>query len=185
MKKQIPVFIPAILIIFALVVLPANASQDKQNKNASKNDNLRVQKIENLTANDSVPSATLPPVLSASPVLECDPEKEWKNHGEYVSCVAGQKRGGEAVSQAARSNVGKKQKDNRPEVSITPSVIPSVIVTATPSVSPSVTLTITPTVDPSLTASPTAVPTVTIPTDQAQAIVKILERMLGFFKNLF
>ncbi len=184
MKKHTPIFLPVILIIFALLVLPVDASQEKQNKNSNKNENARVQKIEARAVNESDPSITPSVVLSVSPVSECDPQNEWKNHGEYVSCVAKQKTGGESVSSAARSSIGKKQKTNRPEVSVSPSLTPSVSPTAAPSVSPSVTLTIAPTVEPSLTATPTAVPTVTIPTDQAQAVVRILERMLNYFKNL-
>ena len=50
------------------------------------------------------------PTTSPTPVptIPCDPNAQWKNHGEYVSCVAKLHLGGQAVSEAARSNVGKK-----------------------------------------------------------------------------
>ena len=37
-------------------------------------------------------------------IEQCDPEKDWKNHGQYVSCVAKQHKGNDAaVSEAAHS----------------------------------------------------------------------------------
>jgi len=60
---------------------------------------------------------------------ECDPNAEWKNHGQYVSCVAHLHLGGEVVSEAARSDIGKKNK-------IEPSVSPSPTASPSPSISP-------------------------------------------------
>jgi hypothetical protein len=60
----------------------------------------------------------------------CDPDATWKNHGQYVSCVAKTHPGGQVVSAAARSDVGKKHH------AVTP--------TATPSAEPTETLTPTP-----------------------------------------
>jgi hypothetical protein len=60
-------------------------------------------------------------VLSASVTpTQCDPKAEWKNHGEYVSCVAKTHPGGEVVAEAARSSIGKKD-----HPSVTPSVSPT------------------------------------------------------------
>src|SRR3989344_3933414 len=42
----------------------------------------------------------------------CNLDDEWKNHGEFVSCVAHEHRGGDDVSEAARSDVGKKFEDD-------------------------------------------------------------------------
>jgi hypothetical protein len=63
---------------------------------------------------------------------ECDPNAEWKNHGAYVSCVAKTHPGGDAVSAAARSDVGKKHLDETPtgSPSATPSVSPTPITSA-------------------------------------------------------
>lgn len=57
----------------------------------------------------------------------CDPSAEWKNHGSYVSCVAKTHPGGQVVSEAARSDVGKKH-----QPSVTPSVSPTETLTPTP-----------------------------------------------------
>jgi len=55
----------------------------------------------------------------------CSPDGDWKNHGEYVSCVAhaaaelfaqglfSEEKIGEIISEAARSDVGKKNKSNK------------------------------------------------------------------------
>ena len=65
-----------------------------------------------------LPLITLLFVLTITPVLaqngngsDCDPDDEWKNHGEYVSCVAHTHPGGAAVSAAAQSDIGKKFDD--------------------------------------------------------------------------
>lgn len=58
----------------------------------------------------------------------CDPDADWKNHGAYVSCVAKTHPGGEVVSAAAHSNVGKKH-----QPTATPSATPT-DVTPTPPV---------------------------------------------------
>jgi hypothetical protein len=90
------------------------------------------------------PSITITTTPSVSPNAACDPNAQWKNHGQYVSCVAKQGLGGQAVSAAARSDVGKKK------AQVTPSVSPSVSPTASPSVSP----TITPSESPTPTDGP-------------------------------
>lgn len=68
----------------------------------------------------------------------CNPAGPWKNHGEYVSCVAKLHPGGKEVSEAAKSEIGKKEDDeDKPEHSATPSASPSVNPSASPSASPS------------------------------------------------
>lgn len=65
---------------------------------------------------------------------DCDPNFAWKNHGEYVSCVAKSGAGGQAVSEAARSDIGKKS--GTPSASLSPeassSATPSAIVSPIP-----------------------------------------------------
>lgn len=56
---------------------------------------------------------------------ECDPSLAWINHGAYVSCVALQKQKGQNVSDAARSNVGKKKTTTTVTPSPSPSPTPS------------------------------------------------------------
>lgn len=76
----------------------------------------------------------------------CDPNAEWKNHGAYVSCVAKQKPGGQIVSEAAKSDVGKKNNGDTP-ITVTPTISPEPSVEVTPSPTPTEELTPTPTVE--------------------------------------
>lgn len=73
-------------------------------------------------------------VKGAKTTEECDSESEWKNHGEYVSCVAKKHLGGKEVSEAARSEIGKKSDDhgNDGDDDILPTITPSVSPTITP-----------------------------------------------------
>lgn len=93
----------------------------------------------------------------------CDPNAEWKNHGAYVSCVAKQKPGGQVVSEAAKSDVGKKNKDNNgaptltPTVSVSPTLSPEPTIEASPT--PTEEITPTPTLTPTETPIPTTEPT--------------------------
>lgn len=74
------------------------------------------------------------------------------NHGAYVSCIARQHLGGAVTSQAAQSDIGKKDNDDADD---TDDISPTVSPTITP------TETITPTVTPSVTEAPTETPAVT------------------------
>lgn len=49
------------------------------------------------------------PVFAKKPEVpkSCNPDANWKNHGEYVSCVAKLHQGGKNVSEAAKSDIGK------------------------------------------------------------------------------
>lgn len=71
------------------------------------------------------------PAASSSAKETCDPNFPWKNHGEYVSCVAKLHLGGQSVSEAARSDIGRK---NKPATS---SASPTASGSASPSISPS------------------------------------------------
>src|SRR3990167_2923160 len=93
-----------------------------------------------------LPALTFLLVLTATPVIaaqnnnsqsECDPNANWKNHGQYVSCVAHEHPGGAAVSEAARSNVGKKNAVESPAVSPSPGVSPSPPTNPIPQLNPS------------------------------------------------
>ncbi len=81
------------------------------------------------------PSITPSVTVTISPVVTqtqtCDPNAEWKNHGQYVSCVAHTHQGGQMTSEAARSDVGKKHHGESPTPSVSPSVSPSASPTAT------------------------------------------------------
>ncbi len=85
---------------------------------------------------------------SSSPASSnCDPDGDWKNHGQYVSCVAHEHEGGESVSEAARSDVGKNHHGS-PKPSFSPSASPVASQSASPSISP----------EPSSSASSSASP---------------------------
>lgn len=105
-----------------------------------------------------LPLVTLLFLLVVTPVIasqnnssngECDPNAEWKNHGQYVSCVAHTHPGGQVVSQAAQSDVGKKN-----IVSVSPSPLASPIVSPSPEVSPSPSPEVSPSPSPEVSPSP-------------------------------
>lgn len=174
MRKHLLILLP----LFLLVVVPAFASQSKNEKN----EKLHEPQIKiNRESNDEDPvskseaiSVSVKPEVS----VECDPDEEWENHGKYVSCVAKLHLGGKEVSEAAKSDIGKKHKSDKDD--ITPSVNPSAAISLTPTASTSV----TPTAQSSLTVTPPFSESVTLPKNQLDTIVKVLEKMLNFFKNL-
>lgn len=116
-------------------VQSAQVRQDhnSQEEQQSKNDNT-ISPIEPSIS----PSPTVSPDQDSeshvgSPVSQedsseetCDSNAQWKNHGAYVSCVAHTHPGGQVVSDAARSDIGKKH-------NTAPSVTPSPTNTPTPS----------------------------------------------------
>lgn len=71
---------------------------------------------------------------SPQPVATCSPDASWKNHGEYVSCVAKQKLGGKVVSEAAKSATPSSSPSSSP--SANPSTSPIASGSAQPSASP-------------------------------------------------
>lgn len=76
--------------------------------------------------------------VKPSPVSTCDPAASWKNHGQYVSCVAKLHQGGVVVSTAAKAETGKKSEVTPvPSVSPSTSASPSSSTSASPSVLPS------------------------------------------------
>jgi hypothetical protein len=66
---------------------------------------------------------------------ECNPDGNWENHGAYVSCVAKLHQGGKTVSEAARSDIGKKKHGDGPTVTPSPSATPTATLTPTPPIS--------------------------------------------------
>jgi len=77
---------------------------------------------------------SLTPTGTASAGVQCDPDANWKNHGAFVSCVAHLHGGGEEISEAARSDTGKKHIDETPTPSASPSPTISPITSAIPTV---------------------------------------------------
>jgi hypothetical protein len=153
MKK--PILITAIAIL--LIATPAFAKNDNPKSNAVEHaNNGKSQNAEHasttLIIGDEISPTTTPtetptitptitptttPSVSPSPTkTDCDPNAVWKNHGAYVSCVAHLHEGGHKVSEAARSDVGKKNPTLEPSPSATPSPITSAITTLGESSSP-------------------------------------------------
>lgn len=113
---------------------------------------------------------------------ECDPDDEWENHGQYVSCVARmQDRDEDDVREAAKSDIGKKVKNSTPSISLTPTL------SATPSSTPTPTISATPSASPTLTSTDSA--QITEDTRKAQiielkALIEVLKDILESLKHL-
>lgn len=114
-------------------------------------------------------------VASPSAQPSCDPSLEWKNHGEYVKCVAKLKQGGQAVSEAARSDVGKR---NTGTSSASPSAVVSPTPNATASASPDASSSATPSA--SISPSPEATESGII----SSTVNNVVGGVKGFFKKL-
>lgn len=154
MKKQAALT----LLLFIFLTSTAFAAPDKKNEHATENKEKNnkpniVELLEEITitpTDTTTPTPTVTPTViptttvsvTPSPSVTCDENGEWKNHGKYVSCVAKQHLGGQAVSEAAKSDIGKKKH-----------VTPTVTVTTSPTGGPTVTTTPTVTVTPPITAS--------------------------------
>ena len=95
----------------------SQGSSNRQSENRGQSSNHGPSAQAQVAAREATPSAV------------CDPNANWKNHGEYVSCVARLHLGGQTTSQAARSDIGKK-KGSTPSASLSPS--PSASASATP-----------------------------------------------------
>lgn len=104
---------------FSVVNAQSNKDSEKENGSDKKTESVETKKEEKSENKKST-----------SETVECDPNSEWKNHGEYVSCVAKQKQGGQTVSEAAQSSIGKRSFIPAPTASASAS--PS----ATPIISP-------------------------------------------------
>lgn len=140
-----------------------NQGQGSQNPNKNKESN-------NEEASSPTPSAS----ATSNPAQICDPNANWKNHGEYVSCVAKLKLGGQAVSEAAKSNIGKK--NSTPSASLVPSP------TATSSASPSASVSASPTAE----ATSSAIAQVFEPVrNGARNLINSLRHLIEQFQALF
>lgn len=127
-----------------------NNGQENQEKNRSSHSDEGHQEIEDHQPATPTPSTsvqattgTVSPTPTGILDNDCD---DAKNHGQFVSCVAHRHEGGKVTSEAARSDTGKKHREDNDEDDITPTV--------SPSVSPTGTITPTPTEDPNATPSP-------------------------------
>lgn len=169
-------------LIILLSAHQVSASNDKGNKSE---DNPSINKSNEHSGKEDKSK------------IEVNDDDEWKNHGQFVSSVARTHSGGEEVSEAAHSSIGKKHDDDNDnddndndDDDITPSVSPTQTPTETPTVTPSETLTPTPTEDPNSTPSPTLTETPT-PTpgegsnaNAMQEIISTIGGLINTLKNL-
>lgn len=115
----------------------SQGNQDNSNSNSNKDSNSTVEASISPSPKSNSAKKLNTTLRSASgSAQDCDPNFPWKNHGEYVSCVAKSGAGGQAVSEAARSDIGKKSAT--PSASLSPSpdasgsAFPSAIVSPIP-----------------------------------------------------
>lgn len=162
-------FIFTLLTLVFLGVSQAHASNDHENESRKEE---RVEKNEHSTSKTEDES--------------CDDEV--KNHGEYVSCIA-KKHGEEKVSEAARSDIGKKHADlddddeddnDDKNPTITPITSPSVspVLSPTGTVSGTPTPSETPTTTPSVTPEPTS-------STAASGLIKALQDLIAALTSIF
>lgn len=170
--KHTTVLTLALLLTIAATPAFAAPNENKSNNGKANGQNKEeqaekkaVQALEVTIAPSEVPAVSAAPSQAVSPT--------WKNHGEYVSSVAKTHPGGKVVSQAARSDIGKKQKAPTPSVSVAPSIVPSV----EPSVEP------TQTVTPPITAPVEAI-TVSNPFASFLNFLQNITRFMDPFKTV-
>ena len=109
-----------LLLIVAFSIVTASAQNGNSNPpNGNSNSNGQTNRSENGSSNSKSNSGNKNNSATAgnqgnnnrreaSASATCAPEAQWKNHGDYVSCVARLKLGGATTSAAARSDIGKK-----------------------------------------------------------------------------
>ena len=140
MKKEAAI----VTILFLFLTSTALAAPGKQNveaehadQHASVNHNMMIR-IDDVTI---APTDTIEPSITTQPSVSPSISPMVKNHGEYVSGIAQLHLGGSTVSEAAKSDIGKKHhddNDNDGDDDLTP--------TTTPHLSPTIYTTPAPTV---------------------------------------
>ncbi len=135
------ILIPAIALL--LIATPALAKEHNQGNSNNNAHRFAVSADTGGDEDDPLPSTS--PNPSGTPNPTCNPNDDYENHGAYVSCVARLKLGGGEVSEAAQSNIGRREEEEEQE-NASPVASPSSTPTPTPS----------PTVSPSESPSPTA-----------------------------
>lgn len=114
-----------------------NQNNNQGNANSNPGSEKKDERIEEKAQASTSPAKKLNTATGSTATPsgkeQCDPNYPWKNHGEYVSCVAKLKPGGQSVSEAAKSDIGKKNQTGTPSASVSPTASGSAI----PSISPS------------------------------------------------
>lgn len=177
MKSKVIVLFLAALILSSATT--AYAVNEHSNSRASEN-------YGHSKTNENVLGAVQNSQVEDSEENEDGCGEDVRNHGEYVSCVAKTHPGGDAVSEAAHSDVGKKFDDEDEEEDETPTISPSVTPVASPSVSPEVSPTISPEVSPEITpeASPSATPESQPIGEQINGFIDQIKELLNKISSL-
>ncbi len=159
------------LIAFLLLAVPVSANQG--HKDNDKDD--VIISIEPIMSPSVSPTITPSITVTTTPSVTCDKDDNWKNHGEYVSCIAKEHVGKDEVIDAAHSDIGKKKHTT----SITPSISPSISPNLTPSVSPTATseASIAPSVSPTLTQL------TALPEKKIKQLITTLEQLINFLTH--
>ena len=202
MKKTVFATIAVLVLVTASQVSASNekANEHSNNSNGSANQDLHVSeqsdkgivKKEVAEENKKSQDANVEMRIHIKSIDGEDPEEcseDVKNHGEYVSCVAKLHLGGKTVSEAAKSQIGKKHKDvdddNDENDDNVPSITPTPSISLTPT--PSISLTPTPTDVPTATPSVTITPSPTdVPDNNANqaALVAQIKELIKTLKDL-
>lgn len=171
MKKGLFITAALFLIVTGSAVA---APSDKSHNNKPGKESVEVSESSHNDTNKQDKDSDDKKVTESSK-MDCDVNGTYKNHGEFVSCVAKLHIGGDIVSKAAQTDIGKKNSSHQ-----------KITVTPTETVSPTGDLTPTPTV-----VLPTVQPTVLPMNNQTRvevlAEIKVLlqelHKLLGFFKH--
>lgn len=119
--------------------LSENSSKKSENQQENKSQNQKNETEDELE--DEIEKVNKASKKEGSPSATCAPEGVWKNHGDYVSCVAKLKEGGQTVSEAAKSDIGKKNATSSASPSASGSAEPSPTSEPSPTASASGSLT--------------------------------------------
>lgn len=178
MKSGILVFLVSLLLI-----VPPALAYVGNNQNNSKN-SIKNEEDENA------------PIISPEPSVSPNGSiSGWKNHGQYVSSIAKKHDDSSEVSEAAKSDIGKKNNDNDENenneleedendnlsvanLTLTPTPIPTITSTPEQNNNPTPTPTPTPTPEQIL---PTVTPTPTISNGNLSVL---LENINNLFSKL-
>lgn len=161
MKKNLTIL--SLAIIFSISAINVYAVSNKASDQGKQNGSISNEKKseehgkseehkkneEESEAESEEPTTnpTVNPSEDSENEDECLPAK---NHGQYVSCIAKTHQGGKVTSEAARSDIGKKEKDDETDPSVTPEISPEVTASIAPTgvLSPTPSATVTPDLTP-------------------------------------
>lgn len=166
MKKGL--FITAALCILVTGSAIA-APSDKSHNNKPEKESVEVNESSNNDIHRQDNDDDDKKVTESSKV-DCDVNGTYKNHGEFVSCVAKLHVGGDIVSKAAQTDIGKKGSSHR-----------KVTVTPTETISPTGDLTPIPTIQP--TVMPVNTQTRIEVLAEIKGLLEELHKLLGFLKH--